>query len=125
MGVARTAFERVPWPELRPAPQLLKQQPGTADPAKYIAAAATPAGDAFVIYIPGRQLGLDNLTEAVEGPDGNRVLTFLDPATGAAVESSLAKMLIGLAATGGLEGKDDGDLLVVYNGRAAANKGAK
>ena len=125
MKVVRDVFESVPWPELRPAPELLKARPGAADPAKFIAAAATPARDAFVIYIPGGQLGLDQLAEAVEGPDGQRVLTVVDPATGRKVESTLAKMLVGLAATGGLDGKADGDLLVVYNGRAEAGPKGK
>lgn len=117
MGTVRDVFESVPWTELRPAQELVKTQPGTADPAAFVAAAATPAGDAFVIYLPHKKRGLDALAASVAGPAGERVLTFVDPATGEKTVSTLEKKRAELSAAG----TADGDMLVVYNGRKAAN----
>jgi hypothetical protein len=48
----RDLFESLEWWRLRPAPELLAEQPGTADPARFIAAARTEDGKATVIYAP-------------------------------------------------------------------------
>ncbi len=114
MGIMRSVFESVPWTELRPAPELVQTQPGTVDPADFVAAAATPAGDAFVVYLPHMKRGLESLAAAVAGPAGDRVLTFVDPATGDKTTATLAQKRTELAAG------PDGDLVVVYNGRKAA-----
>jgi hypothetical protein len=41
-----------PWPELRPVPQLLAEQPGEEDPHNFIAIAQTPDGAWTVVYLP-------------------------------------------------------------------------
>lgn len=52
MTILRTFFDSGPWQNLRPAPDLLAQQPGDADPNHFIAAARTPDGSWTVIYTP-------------------------------------------------------------------------
>jgi hypothetical protein len=48
----RTFFESGPWPALRPAPHLLAEQPGEADPRRFVAVAQTASGDWTVAYLP-------------------------------------------------------------------------
>jgi hypothetical protein len=45
-------FGQIDWWRLRPAPELLAQQPGDADPARFVAAAAAPSGDLALVYAP-------------------------------------------------------------------------
>ena len=52
MKHVRAVFESVRWPELRPAQELLGEQPGKTDPAKFVACAATPDQSQVVIYLP-------------------------------------------------------------------------
>lgn len=52
MSLLRQFFERLPWWQLEPAPELLTGQPGKEDPARFIAAAKTADGACAVIYIP-------------------------------------------------------------------------
>ena len=54
----RTVFGRIPWAELRPAQDLLASQPGDADPAKFVAVAATPDRSRVLIYSPAGAAGL-------------------------------------------------------------------
>lgn len=42
----------LPWWELRPAPDLLVQQPGNDDPARHQAVARTQQGNAVLVYLP-------------------------------------------------------------------------
>jgi hypothetical protein len=48
----RVLFDRLPWHKLRPAPRLLASQPGAADTAAFVAAAAAEDGSFAVIYLP-------------------------------------------------------------------------
>lgn len=52
MTLLRAFFEQLDWPALRPAPQLLLDQPGEADPKRFIAAARSTDGDTIVAYLP-------------------------------------------------------------------------
>ena len=52
MKHVRDLFESAEWTKLRPAPSLLSEQPGDNDPAKFIAAAATPDETIMVFYTP-------------------------------------------------------------------------
>jgi hypothetical protein len=55
MSVMRTFFESGPWWKLRPAPELIVNNPAPGNPgspASFIAAASTESGDWSVIYIP-------------------------------------------------------------------------
>ncbi len=52
MKHVRDLFESVEWTKLRPAPNLLSTQPGTDDPAKFVASAATPDDKIMVFYTP-------------------------------------------------------------------------
>lgn len=52
MTLLRTFFESGPWPQLRPAQQLLRAQPGGDDPQRFIAVAQTAGGDWTVAYLP-------------------------------------------------------------------------
>jgi hypothetical protein len=45
-------FESIEWWSLRPAPELIINQPGKSDPAKFIAAAKSESGNLCVFYIP-------------------------------------------------------------------------
>lgn len=75
MKVMRDIFDTLAWPELRPAPQLLAEQPGEADAGRFIAAAATDSGRAAVIYTPrGATI---RLTQPWDGPQW-----WFDPRTG-------------------------------------------
>ncbi|MEN6546927.1 MAG: DUF4038 domain-containing protein [Armatimonadia bacterium] len=59
MTVLRDFFESLPWPQLRPAQQLLATQPGDEDPNRHVMAAATTDGTVAVIYTPvGGELSL-------------------------------------------------------------------
>jgi hypothetical protein len=48
----RAFFESGPWTALRPAPQLLAEQPGESDPRRFVAVARTGAGNWTVAYLP-------------------------------------------------------------------------
>ncbi|MDB6023502.1 MAG: hypothetical protein JWQ04_3359 [Pedosphaera sp.] len=52
MGTLADAFTSIDFSRLRPAPELLAQQPGASSPLHYVAAARTEAGDLAVIYVP-------------------------------------------------------------------------
>ena len=74
MGVLRRFFESGPWTDLRPAPELVAEQPD--DPAAFVAAARTADGAWTVIYSPTG--GRVRLTPAVPGSTWTR----FDPRTG-------------------------------------------
>jgi hypothetical protein len=53
-------FTSIPWWSLRPAPQLLVEQPGAHNVRRYILAASNPTKDLIVIYTPaGGEIQLD------------------------------------------------------------------
>ncbi|RUL88652.1 apiosidase-like domain-containing protein [Tautonia sociabilis] len=61
MTVLRDFFESGPWPSLRPDPSLLRSQPGSDDPSRFVAAASTPDGSWAVFYSPrGGTISLDS-----------------------------------------------------------------
>lgn len=52
MTILRQFFQQVRWTDLQPAPDLLRAQPGEANPNQFIAAAQTADGQQAVIYLP-------------------------------------------------------------------------
>ena len=52
MTLLRQLFESLPWPDLRPAPDLLADQPGDDNPWQFVAAAQTQDRTATVVYAP-------------------------------------------------------------------------
>jgi hypothetical protein len=42
----------LPWTRLRPVDDLLSEQPGGGDPARYVASASTEEGDLAILYVP-------------------------------------------------------------------------
>lgn len=52
MTVLRRFFESLPWTELRPAPELVADQPGNRDVRRWLAAARTRDGSLVVVYSP-------------------------------------------------------------------------
>lgn len=70
-------FKTLPWWHLRPAQDLLDDQPGATDPARFVAAAQTTDGSAAVLYLPvGGTIVCKR--QAVE----KRSATWFDPRTG-------------------------------------------
>jgi len=60
MKYLRHLFSTFEWWRLRPAQELIAEQPGKSDPTKFIAAAKTEAGDLAVIYTPvGGSISVD------------------------------------------------------------------
>ena len=78
MTVLREFFENGPWPDLRPAPDLIANQPD--DPEAFIAAAATADGTWAVIYSPVGQTV--TLSEDGTGLLDCASVRVIDPATG-------------------------------------------
>lgn len=59
-------FESLPWWELRPAQQLLAEQPGKDEPKRFIAVAATGDGGTVVAYLPvGSEIRLQGLADGL------------------------------------------------------------
>jgi hypothetical protein len=80
----RDAFESLRWWDLRPAPELLRAQPGDSDVLRYVTAARTPDGREAICYLAaGGQLQLD-LTQLA---DGALRATWLDPRDGSRREA--------------------------------------
>ncbi len=52
MTVVAKTFNSIAFNKLRPAPELLAAQPGTADPKKFISASKSGSGEEFVFYTP-------------------------------------------------------------------------
>lgn len=75
-GHIRRLFESLPFGELRPAQELLAEQPGDRDPGTFVACAATPGKKVIVVYTP---------TGKLKFAPGIRVLgkgEWFDPRTG-------------------------------------------
>ncbi len=73
----RALFDSLPWTKLRPTPDLLAEQPGDKDAARFVAVAATPDRGVVVAYVPEGEVKLDarRLT-------GRLTAELFDPATG-------------------------------------------
>jgi hypothetical protein len=77
MAVLHDFFASLAWWKLWPAPELIVDQPGIAEPGRYVAAAATEDGR-VVVYVPlERAVTLD-----LAGVDGPGVAEWIDPRTG-------------------------------------------
>ena len=78
LTILRAFFQRLPWTELRPAPELLSQQPGATGLERFIAVAATPSLSWIVAYLPcGGTLRLERPPAA-----GGGAAWWVDPRTG-------------------------------------------
>ena len=78
MTLLRTFFGSLPWTELRPAPQILADQPGTEAPHLFVSAAATEDRAVAVVYLPeGGAVALD--TSGLRAPASAR---WWDPRKG-------------------------------------------
>jgi hypothetical protein len=76
MGHVRKLFESVPWTQLEPAPEVVKQD-ATGDPFTFVSCATTPDRKVTVLYFPAGAKGL--VTPPV---DAGAQLTWFDPRTG-------------------------------------------
>jgi hypothetical protein len=77
MTVLHDFFASLPWWKLWPAPELIVDQPGGAEPGRYVAAAATEDGR-LVVYVPlERAVTLD-----LAGMGALQNAQWLDPRTG-------------------------------------------
>lgn len=78
MGYARKLMESLPWTELRPAQDLIAQQPGTQNAEHHVACAATPDGKTVVAYTPrGGKIVLKGEKELAKGKG-----SWFNPRTG-------------------------------------------
>jgi hypothetical protein len=76
----RNLFESLPWTELRPAQDLVRNNPGTRDPKMFVAAAATPDRKTIVYYFPPGAIPADTLALTARA-DATTSFWF-DPRTG-------------------------------------------
>lgn len=95
--IARRILEAGPWTGLRPAPRLLEDGPGEADPLHRVIASATEDGSWFLAYAP-RGVREVRLTSGTTAPAQGR---WLDPRTGRSCEA------VGADGTFGLPSDDD------------------
>ena len=78
MTVLRRLLDPLPWWRLRPAPELLTQQPGEDEPERFVAVARTEGGELAIAYLPqGGAIGLR--TTSLPHPGAAR---WFDPRTG-------------------------------------------
>lgn len=104
MAYVAETFTSFDFWRLRPAPHILAAQPGTGTAARFIAAAASEAGDLAVVYTPGAQpIALD--PGAV--PKGRA--TWHNPATGGRSSATPASTESGLR----FDPPGDGDWVLV------------
>ena len=71
-------FSRIAWWKLRPAPELLAEQPGELAPARFVAAARSEEGDLAIVYVPADRvvaLRLEHLRSGL-------IARWFDPRTG-------------------------------------------
>ncbi len=102
----------LPWWMLRPAPELLAEQPGWDDPRLAVVAARTADGRRGVVYVPrGSQAAL-----ALGAPAQPVEITRFDPATGE--QAALAIPID--AASGRVSLPDDQDWVLLLDGLAPA-----
>ena len=77
MTVLRRYFESGPWWRLRPAQEILRTQPGTADVLRFLTAARTDDGAWTIVYAP-----LGGSIELARDAVGGRSARWFDPRTG-------------------------------------------
>jgi hypothetical protein len=75
-------FTSIDFHRLKPAPQLLMSQPGTADPKRFISAAMTEQKDLGVIYVPADRSVEISLAQLSSMAGGSPQLTWVNPRTG-------------------------------------------
>jgi hypothetical protein len=73
----REFFDSIPWRRLRPAPELLAEQPGVAAAERFIAAARTEEGDIAVLYVSE-----DRTVRLRVDVAGGMLAAWFDPRTG-------------------------------------------
>ena len=108
--VVADTFGRVPWPELRPAQDLLTAQPGDADPAKFVAVAATPDRSAVVVYSPAGAAGFALIDAKVLA---GKPLVLVNPVTGARTPTTPESLIADAAKAVSA----DGDVTLVAGGQ--------
>jgi hypothetical protein len=100
MTVMRQFFASLPWWRLRPAPEVVADQPGMDDPSRFIAAAKSVDGEVAVLYVPAG----GSVTLNTEALGGLSVGCWFDPRTGVWSDTCV------LPADGEpLDAPDDGD----------------
>jgi hypothetical protein len=100
MGVLASIFSGLPWWQLRPNPDLVRDQPGMLDPKAFIAAAQNADRSTIVLYLPiGGRAEMDT---DLSGRTGCRI----DPETG-------KRWPIKVDAAGNLDSPVDTDWVVV------------
>jgi hypothetical protein len=113
----RDLFGSVPWWRLRPRPDLLAEQPGEADPARFVAAAATEDIEAAVVYLPpapGGGTAVREVSFRKEALPERMKASWFDPATGVWGEA----FTLSRAQAGKLTSPVEGDaVLVLRSGR--------
>lgn len=84
MGYVAAFFTSIDYWRLKPAPHAIVEQPGAGAPARFIAAAASEAGDLFVAYTPEARAIAVNLAAVPAGSAmwGNPRTGARTPATG-------------------------------------------
>jgi hypothetical protein len=93
---------------LRPAPQFVAAQPGTASPRRYVTAASTESKDLSVVYVPEDRTVEISLEALPNSPN----ITWLNPRSG---ESSPAVAVLGSQSCQ-FPTPDVGDWLLVMKG---------
>lgn len=78
MAHLRTFFESLPWTDLRPAQDLVRDQPGAVDTKKFVACAATPDRKTAVFYFPP-----ETVNTLIPNLSPNDDYFYFDPRTGA------------------------------------------
>jgi hypothetical protein len=104
MKYLRAIFESLPWWRLRPAPELLREQPGSDDVLRYVTAARSEDGRVAVLYLAaGGPVRLDTSTLA-----GTASVTWIEPGRS-------VRMFGGAVVRGeiSLEAPDDRDWVLV------------
>jgi hypothetical protein len=80
MAHMRNLFESLPWTELRPAPELVRNNPGSRDVKMFVACAATPDRKTAVYYFPPGAIPADVLP--MTGLADAKGSFWFDPRTG-------------------------------------------
>jgi len=75
----KTLFTSLDWWTLRPAPELVPNQPGDKDPSRFVAAAKSAGGNWALLYFP---VG-EPVTLNLESPGDTKVVRWYNPRSGA------------------------------------------
>lgn len=79
MAHVAALFESIEWWRLRPAPQLVREQPGSERVGRTVVAAATEAGDLALVYAPDAE----RVVLAADMLQSGLATSWFDPRTGA------------------------------------------